>query len=167
MLFGSGWHHGIEYLAPAAHVIVGHPPRQPHEVWRQQGFIIEHSAYLLDGSRGSIGTQADAETRCRPVPLAEGREHALAHGDDVAQAVGDGITVGMIERPVKDNIGKQADILSDFLFSGLEQFLLGGLRHRCFLENTCWIGPTEHHYRLGVAIWTWEVGTNLHTLKRD
>ena len=44
-------HHGIEDLAPAAQVVVGHPPRQAQQVRRQQRLLVKDAHQLLDRAR--------------------------------------------------------------------------------------------------------------------
>ena len=98
---------GMQHLAPAGVVVVGHPAGQFQEVVVEQGRLVEHLRDRLDLAHRGVGREADAVAFGGGVPAAERRGDALADGDGLAQLLGHGVAVGVVERPVENDVGEQ------------------------------------------------------------
>src|SRR5207302_997849 len=71
---------------------------------------------------------ADAEANGLAIALAERREDALADGDLILKRGGNGVGVGMVERPIEDDLReRRGDGRSDFV--GLKQARLHEVQH--------------------------------------
>ena len=125
----SRWYHGVQHLTPAAEIIVGHPARQLHQLRRDHRFQIEHVLDRLDRPLRFLRDKADAKPGRRLVALAERDLHAHADCDAVGELLGNGVGVGMIERPIEDDFDERRPGCAGG-FVGFEQVWLRRNRHR-------------------------------------
>ena len=100
-------HHRVEHLAPPAQVVVGHPPRQLHQVVVDERVVVEDAGDGLDLARRRPVGDADAEARGAAVALAERGLDPLADADLLGEVRRDGVGVGVVERAVEDDVGEE------------------------------------------------------------
>ena len=129
LLAGAGRHHRIQHLTPSAKIVIGHPAHQAHQVVVEQRLVVEDFGQFLDGpGRRRLG-ETNAVTDGGAVAAAERGADALADGDGIFQVGTDGVSEGVVERPVEDDIGEQAGDGRRRRFVQAEQGGLNGLGH--------------------------------------
>ena len=138
LVAGAGRHHGVKHLTPSAKVVVGHPARQAHQVVVQQRLVVEDGGQFLDRPRRRRFSETDAVADRGTVAAAERRPDALADADRRLKVVADGVGKGVVQRPIKHDVGEQAGDRRGRRFVQAEQVALHGLGHdRLRLNDIC------------------------------
>ena len=104
---GPGGHDGVERLAPAAQVVVGHPAREAQQVIAEQRLLVEDGEDRLEGAARPDGAECDdpdAVADERLVAPPKGDADALADADGGGEVGADGVGVDLLERPVEDDL---------------------------------------------------------------
>ena len=150
-LAGAGRHDSVQHLSPAAQIIVRHPARQAQQIRRKQDFIVEYPVEGLECASGGRIAQTHAIADRGLVAPAERRQHAFADGDRLAKILGHGVRIGMIERPVEDDVCKQPRFCRGRRRRCVylaEQVALRGLGHGRSPEKTGQINRSVHIYSI-------------------
>ena len=133
LIADAGREHGLEDLAPATQVVIGHPARQAQEGIGEQGLVVEDSAHALDGADGLIVADTNAIADCATIASAERHFNALADADLGYELIRNGVGIGLIQGPVEDNVGEKGGrglLIGDIGACG-EEILgnIGGIAH--------------------------------------
>src|SRR5262249_25209050 len=100
----AGREHCLKHLAPAAPVVVGHPPGQAEEGGGEQGLVVEAASGRLRLPGRWLVVDADAVADGGLVAAAERGLDAFADADAGLQFSGDRVTIRVVERPVEDDV---------------------------------------------------------------